>query len=399
MEIAKALKWQKKIEVHGGASIQDHSYYVYDHIVEISDIYASPTKAIKEIQEYVKKEKINFIIPAHDQVVYELAHTGVKNVIGPEWPEAKVMRSKSLTYEYFEGKLNVPKVYKKPGEVHTFPVFIKPDQGQGSKGTRIINTRLELSVHRNNNELILEYLPGTEYTVDCFTDRHGNLRYTLVRERRKTSNGISTHSVAVIQLEATYMARIISKRLSLRGQWFFQAKEKNGRLFLMEIANRASGTSCLARMRGVNLPLLSIYDRMGLDVEIMDQRFPMEVSRALENKYTDIPEFGSVFVDYDDTMNYMILALLYKFEALGKTIYLVTRHSGSVVEDLEGRHIARNLFDAILRVMEDQDKSYYISTLLQKYTGIFIDDSHKERSEVAHLCPVFDVQQAIELFL
>lgn len=119
--------------------------------------------------------------------------------------------------------------------------------------------------------LILDYLPGKEYTIDCFTDRHGVLRFVGPhRERARILNGISVNSFPVKDPVFSNMAEVINKNLKLRGVWFFQVKEaKDGELGLMEIAPRVGGTMGLTRNMGVNLPLLTILDAM--DTEINEQ--------------------------------------------------------------------------------------------------------------------------------
>ena len=81
-----------------------------------------------------------------------------------------------------------------------FPVFLKPDIGQGSKGTVLVQCAEEMNFYLDNNRslLVLEYLPGTEYTVDCFTDRNGELKFVGARERARVANGISVNSRKVM---------------------------------------------------------------------------------------------------------------------------------------------------------------------------------------------------------
>jgi hypothetical protein len=60
------------------------------------------------------------------------------------------------------------------------------------------------------------------------------------------------------------LANKINKKLHFRGVWFFQVKENiNGDLSLLEIAPRVAGTMALSRLKGVNLPLMSLFDFSG----------------------------------------------------------------------------------------------------------------------------------------
>jgi hypothetical protein len=392
LEIFRALKYQKDFKVFGANSCEDHSKYLYDHVYTISDIYRDPIMVRHELTELCNSLKIDFIFPTHDEVIYELAKVDFPNAILPDKKTAEICRSKRLTYETFDSVIEVPKVFDKKSKKIIYPVFCKPDKGQGSRGTFKVNNKSEFQ--RISDELILEYLPGREFTVDCFTDRFGKLRYCASRKRSRINAGISTKTEIVIDLMSCVYAERINSNLKLRGQWFFQVKEReSGELVLMEIAARAAGSSCLARARGVNLPLLTLYDRMGLDVEIIENDYVKEVDRALENKYSFDYKFQNVFVDLDDTIigNPEMIGLLYKFRKQGKFIYLLSSHKGSIKEILYDNFISYLFFDDIYQT---DTKTDYIEP-----ESIFIDDSFSERKKVSEKydIPVFDVQQAIEV--
>lgn len=384
LEIARALRYQKNITVYGANSEDDHSRFYYQKIFPVPGIYDDPEKAIERLKKIIKTFRIDFLFPAHDQVVYELAKTDIPQAIVPPRYTAEICRSKKLTYEIFNKILPVPEVLT---SVSQFPVFCKPECGQGSRGTFVVRNKEELK--RRSTELILEYLPGKEYTVDCFTDRHGKLRYCKGRERARITNGISTRTI--IKDGFWDIGVKINSVLELRGQWFFQVKENaSGEYVLMEIAARAAGASCLSRARGVNLPLLTLYDRMGNDIVITENNIEI-TDRALENKYVFDYNFKNVYVDLDDTLipiNPEMIGLLYKFKKQGKEIFLLTSHVGSVHKALNENYISPLLFTEIYRTNK---KFEYINN-----PAIFIDDSFFERSKVD--CPAFDVQQAIEIF-
>ena len=94
--------------------------------------------------------------------------------------------------------MNVPKVYSRPNNIpaEDFPVFAKPIVGYSAKGTKKLHTQEEVDVYLKGKKdmLVVEYLPGEEFTVDCFTDKDGNLLYSGARKRNRISNGISVHT-------------------------------------------------------------------------------------------------------------------------------------------------------------------------------------------------------------
>lgn len=134
--------------------------------------------------------------------------------------------------------------------------------------------------------LMLEYLPGKEYTVDCFTDRHGNLRVCSARDRGRIANGISVNTKLIHKQEFSEIAHIINDVLKLRGAWFYQVKENAvGELVLLEVAPRIAGTSAITSVNGANLIELALYDRMGIDIDVYYNNLDMEVDVLCPQRY------------------------------------------------------------------------------------------------------------------
>ena len=237
---------------------------------------------------------------------------------------------------------------------------------------------------RDPSRLLLEYLPGPEYTIDCFTDRHGNLRFAGARERVRIMNGISVHSRPVHGPEYRSMAEVINGRFSFRGMWFFQAKRnRDGFLSLMEIAPRIAGAMALYRNTGVNFALLSLYDAMGLDVELLPNMFSIEMDRALHARFSVNLDYRHLYIDFDDCLvcdghvNTQAMALIYQCIDRGVKVHLVTRHKGSL-QDALSLYRATALFDEVIHITNGEPKAWYI----RHEDSIFIDDSFAERKSV-----------------
>jgi hypothetical protein len=193
------------------------------------------------------------------------------------------------------------------------------------------------------------------------------------------------------------IAEIINKKLELRGAWFFQLKlDSNNEYKLLEIAPRIAGTMCLHRNTGVNFELMSIYDRMGFDISIIQNDFELEVERALINRFVLKYEYDTVYIDFDDTIinknkvNEFVILFLYQCFNKNKKIILITKHKEKIMDSLKKFKINAELFDAIISLKEEEHKKKYIC---QK--AIFIDDSFSERKEVKDSIgiPCFDIDQ------
>ena len=403
LEINAALRFVKFIKLYGASSMDDNGRMVYENYIPEFP-YITDKDFITRLNEIIEKYKIDYIFPAHDSVVLELAkqRDNIKaEVITSEYKTCMICRSKLKTYELFEKDGIIPKVYDSVSEVKEYPVFIKPDVGQGSNGATVIKSEEELKLKINNSTekmAILEYLPGKEYTVDCFSDKQGNLLYSAMRERRKTRNGISVNCKTMNLVdEVKEIAKIINDKLKFRGAWFFQVKlDINNKFKLLEIAPRIAGTMCLHRNSGVNFELMSIYDRMNYDIDIIPNEYPLEVNRALVNRFILEYVYNTVYIDFDDTIinknkvNEFVMLFLYQCINNNKKIVLITRHKTDIKQDLEKYKIDINIFDKIIIVNDGQSKKDYID---QQTNAIFIDDSFRERKEIykEYKIPCFDL--------
>lgn len=414
LEIHKALSQSKHVSLVGGGSVPDCGELVYENFIGGLPLVGT-IELLREIQALVEEREIDFIFPAHDSAVKVFAQwgedglLGSARVIGSSAEVSALARSKAATYARLSDVVPTPHVYEAPSAIKDFPVFLKPDVGQGSKGTFIARSPEEVAFHLciDPSLLILEFLPGREFTVDCFSDSQGNLRFAKGRERTRILNGISAATRLDNDPRFMDMAYRIHAEVGFRGGWFFQVKErKDGTLVLMEIAARIAGASCYHRMRGVNLPLLSLFDKMGTPVELYENSFAVQMDRCLQNRFRLEFEFDEVYVDLDDSLllnghpNFRLLSALYRLREQGKSLVLLTRHRArqgrDPVDALNCAAIHPALFTRIVDVADDESKSNKIDTR----RAVFIDDSFRERTDVAlqRGIPVFDLSEAVEIF-
>lgn len=403
LEIYKSLKYSTHYEVWGGSSTYDHGRFVYErHIDDLPFIDDnSDENLVAQFNSVILQYGIDIIYPAMDGVVsifakYRQYLSAV--VIAPDYSVAQITRSKSATYNLLKNSVEIPRLYENVYEVEEFPCFMKPDVGQGSKGAQLVSSPIQLQGVRfgAGQMLVMENLPGEEYTVDCFTNNMGEIVYSRARKRRRIKGGISVNAVFVDRPELKDIAEKINIVLPQLGGWFFQVKEdKNGTLKLLEVASRVAGASAITRAIGVNLPLLTVNAFMGINTDqVIVNDCYIELDRALENRYITDIEYDSAYVDFDDTLivdgvvNLTMIKLIYLCVNEGKKVILLSRHTGTSLEkELEIHHMS-GLFDEVIKLTRLDKKSDYIST----EKPIFIDDSYGERKEVydALKIPVFD---------
>ena len=401
LEIHRALRYSAHFDLIGASSVDDHGRFVYEDYVGGLPLHDSPDFAAR-LADIVRSRRIDALYPTMDAVAETLQNLAERldvRVIGSPPATTRVCAPKTLTYDALDGLVPTPERYSGLEAVPAYPVFIKPDRGYGSRHTARADHAGDaaalLARHADRKMLILEYLPGREWTIDCFSDRHGALLFHAARGRDRVSNGISVHTSPSAEFSERFAdwAAAINQKLKPRGAWFFQAKlDRTGQPKLLEVAARFAGSSALQRGTGVNLPLLSAFDAFDWPVSIAANDYPIELDRALENRFRIELEFRHVYIDLDDCLlikgrvNTALLAFLYKAIDDGCTITLLTRHADDPRETLRRARLEA-VFDRIVHITDGGPKSDHIDLL----PAIFIDDSFRERAAVARQrgIPVF----------
>lgn len=403
LEINRAIKYSTFFKVIGLSSIKDHTEYVYKKSI-IDLPFFNAENFIEILNREIIKNKIKYIYPANDDVQLFLTENQKRieaTIITSELDTVKICRSKIKTYNYLKNEDFIPKVYKKSDKNINFPVFIKPDIGQGAKGAKLIKNCKELEQELNSSEkenVICEYLSGEEYTIDCFSDLFGKIRTIRKRNRKRIRLGISVNSeILELDDEVKRIANILNKYFKFNGAWFFQLKKNDqGKYKLLEVAPRISGTMGLSRNTGINFPLLTLFQNEGKKIEIIENKYKIEVDRAFINRYNLDFEYDTIYVDFDDTLiiensvNSMLIAYLYQNIKV-KKIILITKHKYDIYKSLKKYRISEEIFDEIICIKDEDEKSQYIN----EKKAIFIDDSFSERKKVSEKIgiPVFDVSE------
>jgi hypothetical protein len=402
LELHDALAYCVNIEVWGASGQDDHGQHVFGNYVG-NVPYIQDPQFVQAFNEILKRCHIDVVFPTHDTVAEFFANRRSEiacRVIVADEETARICREKRRIHEKFADCAFAPRIYASPAAADAFPIFAKPNIGEGGRNTQILQSWEECAraLAARPDLLLVEYLPGEELTVDCFTDRRGVLRFVGPRERTRIFYGISVHSKSVaLTPEISGIATEINRRLRFRGLWFFQLKRAgSGNLKLMEISTRAAGTMCLYRYQGVNLPLLSVYDAMDLDVEILQNEFPIEVDRALFNRCRPSFEYDTIYLDFDDTLicrgevNRYVLLLLYQAAKQGKAVHLLTRHDGDIQQALVDAKIDCRLFTRIQTLGWEEEKHKLVR---RGEKAVFIDNAFAERKKVKENLgiPVFDV--------
>lgn len=406
LEIFHALNFCKEVKIFGaGQDISNHAKFIFPEYHILPSIHEEGW--LNALSNLCVKFNIDYIFPAYDDVIVALSKQRDRlpaKVISSSPRTCEIARSKSATYHYLAKDIRVPDLFESPSQVCEFPVLVKPDRGQGSLGiTKVTDLEsLEQALKIVPDPIICEYLPGEEYTVDCFTDRERGLLFAGARSRRRIRNGISVNTITEYIPELNLMAERISKVLNLRGAWFFQVKRaKKGEFALLEVAPRIAGAMAAHRVIGINFPLLSIFEEERIPISVNPNAGIVELDRALNNRYRHSVKYSTLYIDLDDTLivndqvNAQAVMLIFQCINRGKKVVLLTRHRNDLNQTL-AKYRLSGLFDEVIHLREGEKKSSQI----KQTDSIFLDDSFTERMDVARLCkiPTFDCSM-IELLV
>lgn len=407
IELHDALCSCVNIKLFGASSIDRHGEYVFKNYISGVPMILDEN-FLEEFNKLIAKNKIDVIFPTHDTIAEFFAKNRDKikaKIIVADEKTTEICRDKEKTFELFKDEKFCPKIYSRAELLfrQQEPVFIKPKVGQGAVGAKLISEGKDFPTNLDNF-VICEYLPGEEFSVDCFTDKNGELKVVCPRSRQRIFGGVCVAGQnEVLTDEIKHIADTINSKLKFNGLWYFQIKQdKNGKFKLLEISTRVAGTMCLARAMGVNIPLLSVYNAMGYDVEILPNSYELKMDRTLISRYKMNYEYDTVYFDFDDTLiiegqvHLAAIKFLFQCKNQGKKVVLITRHDKDLAETFKQHAIAQNLFSEIIKIDFETEKVEFINPK----GAIFIDNAHQERKKVKEKfnIPVFDVE-GIEVLL
>lgn len=398
IELHDALSTCVNIELFGASSLDRHGEYVFKNYISGVPLINEP-HFIEKFNELLNEKHIDVIFPTHDTVAEFFAENSEKinaKIVCADKITSEICRDKKKTFKLFKEYNFCPNIYT---DLKQLPVFIKPRKGQGAVGAKLIKTKKDIPIGINLGDYVIcEFLPDEEYTVDCLTDKNGNLKAILPRSRKRLMAGVCVAGQnEVLTDEIKNIAETINNKLKFKGLWYFQIKkDNNGKFKLLEISTRCAGTMCLARAKGINLPLLSVYTVMDYDIEVFQNSYNVIMDRTLISRYTIDYEYNTVYFDFDDTLiindkvHLPSIMFLFQCKNQNKKVILITRHEKDLYKTFEHYAISKDLFAKIIHINFEDNKTDYI----EPEKAIFIDNSYLERKLVHDKfnIPVFDVE-------
>jgi carbamoyl-phosphate synthase large subunit len=143
-------------------------------------------------------------------------------------------------------------------------VFVKPRRGSGGRGASVMSLDDVVDMPPNQQLLVQELLPGTEYSVDVLVGDDGVCRAAVPRLRMKVDSGVAVTARTLHDAELQAYASRVAEAVGIRGVCNVQFKrDAQGVPKLLEVNARFPGTMPLTVRAGVDMPGLWLEELLG----------------------------------------------------------------------------------------------------------------------------------------
>lgn len=245
------LKWPIKIV---GSNVTEFSSgnYLCDASYKVP--YAFENNYIASINEIIRKENVDLIIPSTDYEVYYLALNNElvnAQVIACDEERAKMFLDKYLTYQCFErNSIPFAKSWLPKDFDYSCTEFIaKPREGRGSRGI-LINPGHPQNL--NADYMIQPLYKGIEITTAVYVNKMGKLHGVFSMERQ-LENGTTSQTIVNNSYDESFseIAHQIIALGGVRGSFNLQSiVDEAGNIVPFEVNGRISGTNSIRHNLG-----------------------------------------------------------------------------------------------------------------------------------------------------
>jgi carbamoyl-phosphate synthase large subunit len=273
---------------------------------------------IEALTSICRKESVEIVVPQTTREVNVLccyidyfSRLGVRLMVS-SWPAIEIANNKWRLLQEFE-KLGLPvprySLARSEQELIGFaaelgypqqPIVVKPPFSNGMRGVRVLKedawdvqrflsekpTGLEISLSelvailQTGTEwpelLVMEYLPGPEYTVDVFSGTH--IQIAIPRLRKAIRSGITFEAVMEFREDLIGYSLRAARHIGLRYAVGFQFKlDEQETPKVLESNPRVQGTMVASLFTGANVIWLAMKELLGEP----PTEFPQPLNEAL----------------------------------------------------------------------------------------------------------------------
>jgi len=257
---------------------------------------ASDAAFYPAVSRLIQEERVNVIVPTSGFDIYEYSRHKAefeRSGVVVAMSDLDAMTTCANKWEFYLktcGAFPLPETSMDLASWQTFPCFVKPVLGKGSRHSYRCDGPEELMFYASQvqNLVVQEYLPGEEYTVDVLSDLEGTPLLAVPRIRLETKEGISTKGKIINDAEIERLCLEMARHLNLKGPTCIQLKrDGSGSLKFLEVNPRIGGGSMFTTLAGVNIPKLLLDLIAGMDIAF-SERQEVTVLRYYEEIVVDV---------------------------------------------------------------------------------------------------------------
>nr|WP_321496414.1 ATP-grasp domain-containing protein [uncultured Methanolobus sp.] len=252
------------------------------------------------IEKLCIEKNVNLIVPTRDEDVLYLAankkylenRTNAKIMV----PDIEVANICSDKYEFFKflQKHNLPTIrsWADISEEITYPCVLKSRTGAGARKFCIVESANDLSeiITDFGDPIIQEYVEGTEYSIDYFSDLEGKCLSVVPRIRMRVISGESKVGMTINDQEISDLCVELGSKLNLIGHNVIQCFRTNsGEIKFIEVNARFGGASNLSFAAGRSTPLYLLKLLNQNPIEITPFKEKLVMLRYSEDIFIDAP--------------------------------------------------------------------------------------------------------------
>ena len=258
-----------------------------------------------ELLKFIKEDNIKGIILWNNKdfkyinnIKRDIEQLDCKILI-PEKEKFEICYDKRKTNDFLcRHNIPTPRTYLSVNDVKKFPVIIKPYDGAGNMNIHKAEDReqLKLFVKITPNPIIQEYIEGTHYTIDTYTDRKLNGFCVVPRERIKVRDAEVV--IAKIQMKENLLkiGKLVSEKFATNGPMNIQViEDNNGIPYVIDMHCRFGGGTDLTIKAGANFHEWMIQDVLGMqeshEFKINDK---LIMTRYLHSIFIDSEKFSKI---------------------------------------------------------------------------------------------------------
>lgn len=258
---------------------------------------------VPTMRRICQQEKVDAIVPLVDEellAAWDLANDGIE-VILPRKEFVNICLDKwQLMQRLHEADIRVPetRLASNPHRGIDFPMVVKPRTGRGSRGLGLVRSELELeeflavSPYAPEENLLQEYIEGTEFTVSVLVWRDGKVQAVVPKEI-VSKKGITRIAISRCNRDIDLVCHRVQQELQANGPFNVQLRlDSKGEPCIFEINPRFSTSISLTIATGINELLITLGQALlGLESRDYEWREGVVLLRQTADCFIDENEF------------------------------------------------------------------------------------------------------------